>query len=147
MMLKTIVENQDFGIEYGDGMMTDDPTIPSDQNRHAGRMSRQHEGFIARIGETRVNMGPVGNQSDLSPTPPFVAATRQNDAPTSCAQAPGQTRGNRRLAGTANGQTSDTHHRASESAPAGRGPAHEAAMNARTQTVESRSQPDDRGSG
>jgi hypothetical protein len=80
VMLKAVVEDQNFGIEDGDGVMPDDPTIFTGEYRHAGSMCRKNEGFVSRDFDIRVNSRSIRHDGDCRASLSAIAATRQNDA-------------------------------------------------------------------
>jgi anti-sigma regulatory factor (Ser/Thr protein kinase) len=46
VVLEAIIEDQNFGVEDRDRVMTDETTIRSDQDRHAGGVRRQDEALV-----------------------------------------------------------------------------------------------------
>ena len=135
-MLKPIIQNHNLRVEGRDRVMPDDAAVTPDEHGNTRRMSREHEGFVSSMRNTRMDIRPIGYDRDRRTATALIPTTRKHDAPSSTMKAQCEPRSEGRLTRPTNGQPPHAHYRTSEATAPGRGTPHQRTMRPCTCAIE-----------
>ena len=117
VMLKTIVQHEEFGTEGRERAQPDEGAIPPHQDRYTRGVGDQYHGLVAGEFGATVHVLAVGNHRDAFSPATAVTPARERDAVSAIVQRRRQPGCHRRLTTPANQHTSDAQDVARERRP------------------------------